>query len=191
MKNKSILAFLGFALAFALPAMAQKSASGFYAGVGLGQSTSTDFCNQAGTGSDCKDQDTTWRVIGGYQISRNFAVEAGYQNLGDNADPTTFMTAKAQVMELVGIAAYPITRDFSVFGKAGAYRGRMRGANLGTASFNVSNTDLTMGLGVQWHLIDALSLRGEYQRYPRMGGGNAGPSTDYDVWSVSAIFRFQ
>ena len=189
MKNKSILAFLGFALAFALPAMAQKSASGFYAGVGLGQSTSSDFCNQLGP--TCKDKDQTWRVLGGYQISRNFAVEAGYQNLGDNADPTTFMTAKAQVMELVGIAAYPITRDFSVFGKAGAYRGRMRGANLGTASFNVSNTDLTMGLGVQWHLIDALSLRGEYQRYPRMGGGSAGPSTDYDVWSVSAIFRFQ
>jgi len=188
MKNKAILAFLGFAAMAALPAFAQKSPSAFYIGAGLGGAISSDFCLLAGP--DCKDTDTSVRGFAGYQFNRYLAVEAGYHDFGDNRDNTTTASAKGQAGELVGILSYPFLKEFAVFGKAGVYRGRLRGATPAGASFNESNTDLTLGAGLQWYLFENFSLRGEYQRYPKMGGGNSGVATDYDTWSISAIFRF-
>lgn len=190
MKNKLVVTLLGMvaALAFGTAAWAQKNVSGPYVGAMVGHATSSDFCNQAG--SPCDDKDVSWRLLGGYQINRWLGVEVGFNQFGSNTNSTVPADAKGQALEFVGVAAYALNSDWSVYGKAGGYRGRLRGSNAGV-SFNASSTDVTYGVGLQWRLMDQLSLRGEYQRYPRMGGGVAGPSTDYDVFSVGALFRFQ
>jgi OOP family OmpA-OmpF porin len=186
-----VAAILGMVagLAFGTAALAQKIASGPYVGATVGQATSSDFC--LGQGSPCKDTDVSARVLGGYQVNRWLGVEAGFHQLGSNSNPATTAAAKGQAFEIVGVAAYALNPSFSIYGKAGGYRGRLRGSDGTGASFNVSSTDVTYGLGLQWNIVDQFSLRGELQRYPRMGGGAAGPSTDYDVWSIGAIFRFQ
>ena len=191
MNNKVILGIVGFvaALAVAMPAMAQRFSSGPYVGATVGHATSSDFC--LGAGSPCDDKDVAWRVLGGYQIYRWLGAEVGFHQFGSNSNPAGPNDAKGQALEVVGVASYALNPMWSVYGKAGAYRGRLRGSdNLGN-SFNVSSTDVTYGLGLQWNLLDQLSLRAELQYYPQMGGGNAGPSTDFEVWSVGAIFRFQ
>ena len=193
MNNKGVLTFLGFlaALALALPAMAQKSTGGFYVGVGFGQSTSDSFCENAGP--PCKDQDQTWKVLGGYEFNRYFSVEGGFVNLGAPHDVSIPRDDKAQAMELVGIASYPFLTDFAVYGKLGAFHGRVRGANAGV-SFNESNTDITYGLGLQWNLHEMFALRAEVQRYPRMGGAVGSPAggpQDISVWSVGGLFKFR
>ncbi|HEX9396678.1 MAG TPA: outer membrane beta-barrel protein [Burkholderiales bacterium] len=190
MKNKAVLAFLGFlaALTLALPAMAQKSTGAFYVGAAFGQSTSDSFCENVGP--PCKDQDQTWKVMGGYELNRYFAVEAAFSNLGAPHDNSIPRDDKAQAMEFVGILSYPFLTDFAVYGKLGGFHGRIRGSNAG-ASFNESNTDITYGLGLQWNIIDQFALRAEVQRYPRMGGGGAGAPQDIAVWSVGGIIRFR
>jgi opacity protein-like surface antigen len=190
MKNK-VVAVLGMVagLAFGTAALAQKIVSGPYVGASVGQATSSDFC--LGAGSPCKDTDVSWRLLGGYQVNRWLGVEGGVHQFGSASNPAGPNDAKGQAIEIVGVAAYALNPSFSIYGKAGGFRGRVRGSDATGASFNVSSTDVTYGLGLQWNLLDQLSLRGELQRYPRMGGGAAGPSTDYDVWSVGAIFRFQ
>src|SRR5258706_2196950 len=116
MKNKAVLAFLGFvaALALALPAMAQKSTGAFYVGAAFGQSTSDSFCENVGP--PCKDQDQTWKVMGGYEFNRYLAVEAAFSNLGapHNADPAVNRDDKKQAMEFVGILSYPLLSDFAI-----------------------------------------------------------------------------
>ena len=194
MKNKAVLAFLSFvaALALALPALAQKSTGAFYVGAAFGQSTSDSFCDNLGP--PCKDQDQTWKVLGGYEFNRYLAVEGGFSNLGAPHDTAIGpRDDKKQAIELVGILSYPVVWDLAVYGKLGAYHGRVRGSNAGV-SFNESNTDVTYGFGVQWNFIDQLALRAELQRYPRMGGAVGSPAggpQDVAVWSVGAIFRFR
>ena len=123
MKNKAILAFLGFAAIFALPAMAQKVTSGFYLGAGVGQATSTSFCEGAGT--PCLDTDTTWRAFGGYQINRYLAVEGAYQYLGAPNDVSVPKDYKAKAGEFVGVLLFPVFSEFDLFGKGGVYKGRV------------------------------------------------------------------
>jgi OOP family OmpA-OmpF porin len=192
MKNNAVLAFLGFvaALALALPAMAQKSTGAFYVGAGFGQSTSDSYCDNAGP--PCKDQDQTWKVMGGYEFNRYLSLEAAFSSLGIRKDASIPRDDKAQVMEFVGILSYPFLSDFAIYGKLGAFHGRVRGFDgVAGASFNESNTDVTYGLGLQWNLMDQLALRAEVQRYPRMGGGGAGAPQDFSVWSVGALIRFR
>jgi opacity protein-like surface antigen len=191
MNNKVILGIAGFvaALAVAMPAMAQRFSSGPYVGAAVGHATSSDFC--FGAGSPCDDKDVAWRLFGGYQIYRWLGVEVGFNQFGSNSNPAGPNDAKGQAMDVVGVASYAFTPTWSVYGKAGAYRGRLRGSDALGNSFNVSNTDVTYGLGLQWNLLEQLSLRAELQRYPKMGGGASGPSTDFDMWSVGALFRFQ
>lgn len=190
MNNKSVLAFLGFlaALAFALPAMAQKSDSAFYAGAAFGKSHASRFCDSAGP--TCQDQQQTWKVMGGYQFNRYLALEGAFQSLGSPSDTTTGNDFKAQDIEVVGIASYPLAWDFAAYGKFGFYHARMRGSNAG-ASYNEKNYDVTYGIGVQWNYLDPVGIRAEVQRYPRMGGGSAGFQTDYYVWSIGAIYLFK
>lgn len=192
MKSKAVLAVFSFAaaLALSLPAKAQTSTGAFYAGGTLGSSTNSEFCNQLGP--TCIDQRGTWRILGGYQFNRYFAVEAGFHNLGVSRDddPAAPRSARATAAEFVGILSIPVGRDFAVYGKAGAYRGKLNGSVTGV-TFKESNTDVTYGLGLQWNYFEPVSLRAELQRYPRMGGRTAGPETNIYVWSLGAIFKFK
>ena len=180
MKRISIAFLSAAAMAFALPAMAQMSMSSVYVGGGLGSSKFKDACNGI---ANCDDSDTTWGLFAGYQINRNFAAELGYHDLGSATAPGGSYDAKA--WELVGLAAWPFTEQFSVYGKLGAFRGEAKA--LGQKE---TNTDVTYGVGLQYDLNKNLGLRGEYQKYPSMGGGSL-VKTDVDVFRVAALWRFQ
>src|SRR5262245_33053668 len=125
MKNRGFLAFLAFlaAGALALPAWAQKSTGAWYAGAHFGQSTSDNFCENLGP--PCKDQDQTWKVVGGYEFNRFLAVEAGFANLGAHHDTAIPKDQKVQAAEFVGILSIPVVWDLAAYGKLGAFKGRV------------------------------------------------------------------
>lgn len=176
---KSLLAVA--ALSFAGGALAQQpSLSSAYVGGTLGQSEYKDGCNGV---SDCDKKDTAWRILGGYQFNRYFAAELGYHDLGE-ASASTGAT-EGTAWELVGIGSYPVIDKLSVYGKLGLYRGELEAPGA-----KETNSDLTYGLGVQYDVIKNVGLRGEWQRYNKMGGGNL-VETDVDVLSIGAIYRFQ
>jgi OOP family OmpA-OmpF porin len=179
---KALLAIAGFsaALAFAGAAAAQPSLSSVYVGGTLGQADLKDAC--AGL-SDCDEKDTAWRILGGYQFNRYFAAELGYHDLGEASAPGGALEANA--WELVGIAAYPLVNQLSVYGKLGVYRGELEGA-----AGKETNSDLTYGVGLQYDFLKNVGVRGEWQRYNKMGGGNV-VETDVDVLSVGVVYRFR
>ena len=193
MKSKAVLAVFGFAAAFALslPALAQKSSGGYYAGVTLGKSNSLNFCDQLGP--TCLDQRETWKLLGGQRFNRYFAVEAGYHFLGEAKDenPAAPKNARSKAAELVAVLSYPMGRDLSAYGVAGGYRGNIKGSDSTGVTFNQSNTGATYGMGLQWDYFAPVSLRGGWQLYRRMGGGTAGPETSIMAWGVSAIYNFE
>lgn len=180
--KKSIQSLLAVAaLVFAGGAFAQQPGlSSVYLGATLGQAEYKDGCNGL---SDCDEKDTAWRLLGGYRFNQYFAAELGYHDLGEVS--ASGATVEGNAWELVGIAAYPVIDKLSVYGKLGGYRGELK-----ATGGKETNTDLTYGLGLQYDVIRNVGIRGEWQRYNKMGGGNV-QETDVDVLSLGAVYRFQ
>jgi OmpA-OmpF porin, OOP family len=195
---KSVVAGVGLSAALvALPAAAQMNMSAFYAGVGVGQSKAKDWCGGGGADT-CDDKDTAWKVFGGYQFTPNFAAEIGYSKLGKFHASLAGLTddAKVTAWELSALGAWPILPRFSVFGRLGLYRATVKETTNFAGDFEHDNNDWTFGLGLQYDVTRNLGLRGEWQRYRKIGGGDVafgpdvGQKSDLDVLGISALWRF-
>lgn len=174
MKTRTILSAVGLALA-AVPALAQtqlelqaaERAPYFGGSIGMND-----------------DEEATWRLFGGYQVHRNFAVELGYADLGDMNIGGRGVNSEA--WDLVAVGILPVFEGLSVLGKLGAYRGEARGSGL-----SERRTDLTWGVGAQYDMTRNLGVRLEWQRYTDFGRGAFGAGGDQDVLSLGAIYRFR
>jgi OOP family OmpA-OmpF porin len=194
-KSAMVASLLAVSLALtAGSASAQsRSDSGWYLGATIGQSTvDIEGC---GGGVDCDDKDTAWRILGGYQINRNFAVELGFHEFGDASasGPGGRIDFESNAFELVGVGRFPLSGNFALYGKAGFYRGETKasGSTILTGPIDIkeTNTDFTFGFGLQYSFTPQLSIRGEWQRYADVGGGDIDES-DVDVMSVGLVVRF-
>ena len=188
------------------------NAPGWYVGGNVGR-TYTDFDNArinsslAGQGfrvtSNFEDKhDTGYKLFGGYQLNRNFAIESGYFDLGKlNYGFTTFpagsFNGETRVrglnLDLVGIV--PLSDRFSVFGRVGAAYAQTRSSfsrtgNISLGNFDSRNNDtnVKVGLGLEYAFTPALSVRGELERYrisdPMRNKGYI------DMASVGLVYRF-
>jgi len=187
--KSAIAVFAVTASAFALPAAAQMNTSAFYVGASIGQSKFKDTCSGLPAGVSCDEKDTAWRILGGYQFSRNFAAELGYHNLGEvKASGAGFTeTDKATVWELVGVGLFPVMNQLSLYGKLGLHHGELKAdSNLGSAK--ETGNGWTGGLGLQYDVMPALGLRAEWQRYAKIGGVSDAKA---DVLSIGAVWRFR
>lgn len=192
--KKGLLAGLigaGFALAGPAALAQAPAAPGWYAGGSLGQSEAKDTdCSPPLT--SCDDKDTAWKIFGGYQINRNFAVELGYTNLGEfsASGPGVNASIESKAWEVMGVGSFPVADRFSLYGKLGFYRAESEAtSNIPGVSADESNTGLAFGIGAQYDFTRSVAVRAEWQRYSDVGGGNIG-ETDLDVLSIGALVRF-
>ena len=197
--------------AFASPlAIAQDS--GWYAGGNVGRSLATIDDERITSGLQAgglatssiadRDRNHGFKLYGGYQINRNFAVEGGYFDLGKFGYMATTVPAgtlngdiklKGLNLDLVGIV--PLTEKFSVFGRAGLNYAKAKDTFTSTGAVQVNNpnpsksgTNFKLGLGVQYALTDALSVRAEAERYRVNDAiGNKG---HIDLYSVGLVYSF-
>ena len=180
MKTVKALLAIG-TLAFAGTVSAQTPGlSSVYIGGTLGQSEYKDGCTGV---ASCDEKDTAWRLLAGYQFNRYFAAELGYHDLGSVSAPGASVDGTA--WELVGLGAYPVFEKVSLYGKLGVYRGELE-----APAAKETNSDLTYGIGLQYDVLKSLGVRGEWQRYSKLGGGAIG-ETDVDVLSAGVVYRFQ
>ncbi|HSO46106.1 MAG TPA: outer membrane beta-barrel protein [Rhodoferax sp.] len=205
------LSLLTLALMAAPLAMAQDNA-GWYAGANYGVTEATiddDRITSGLLGSGLTvtsiaddDRDRGYKLFGGYQYNKYLGVEAGYFDLGRfgfvaNTDPAGTLSGDIKVkginLDLVG--TLPITERFSAFGRVGVTYADTDGAFFGTGAVNVldanptaRDTNLKVGLGVQYAFTEALSVRAEIERYRINDAvGNKG---DIDLASVGLVYRF-
>jgi len=182
-----LLSLAGITTLVAQPLLAQEHRY-YYGGLAAGQSNSqidakrsVDSLIGAGLAapiSSSNMQDTGYKIFGGYQFNRNFGVELGYFNLGkfsySTATATGPLNGKYDIeglnLDLVG--TFPLSERWSVLGRVGAQYANTRstysGTGLGaTANTNPSKEDsnLKVGLGLQYELTRSLFLRGEAERY--------------------------
>jgi OOP family OmpA-OmpF porin len=190
-------ALAGLALAFSAPAAFAQAQNSWYAGASIGQFDTALDC--AGTTS-CDTKDTSWRIFGGYQVNRNFAIELGY-NAGGEATasvpaigpiPPSRVTIEATAWDLSAIGILPFSDRFSAFGRIGLYRADTD-VNIDFSglpfSESDSNTDLTFGIGVRYDFTQNVGARLEWQRYSDVSAG-VFDEGDVDVLSLGVVVRF-
>jgi OOP family OmpA-OmpF porin len=213
MKTKVIRAtqsasFLLFA-AFVNPLMAQTTTdynTGWYTGGNIGISTANIDKNkitQNLTNHSYNDdeQDLGYKLFGGYQFNKNFALEGGYFNLGkfnySLATPSGTLNGDMKVkgLNLDAVAILPITEDFSAFARIGANYAQSKDSFNSTGTMSMPDTspqenDLNykFGAGLQYSLTDALALRLEAERY-RINDA-VGNDGDIDLFSIGLIYKF-
>lgn len=157
MTKKWIVAMLaGAAMAVSAGAWAQQT-TGFYAGLDVGN---------ADIGSD---DDTGWKIFGGYQFHRNVAAELGISRLYDKGG------AKVEALELVAVGIAPLADKISLYGKLGF-------ANVDFTPGD-DKTELTVGFGVQYDFTRNLGVRAQWQRY------DTDPDA-IDFVSVGVLWKF-
>lgn len=190
-----VLGFAGAATA-AQPWMGGRMDTGLYLGAGVGASESK--IDTAGFTGSVDESDTGWKIFGGYQFSRHFAVEAGYYDLGKLSFGGTVggtaisgnFDSTAIGLSLVGIL--PVGNNFSLLGRLGVSYGEQEGsvtvgATTGTASDET--TELTYGLGLRYDFGRNVMVRAQWERF-RVGGSNVGGKNDVDLYSVDLGYRF-
>lgn len=197
-QNKIKAAVLGISLAAASLAQAQAPVQaptisrGFYIGGALGQSEAKEYdCTGQ---SECENRGSVGRVFLGMQFARHWSFELAYTDLGTvrSATPGTFSeSVKVRVGEAALLPSYPFTERMMIYGRAGAYYAQTTDdftrAGVSTR-VQESNGGLTWGFGLQYFLTNSIALRGDMQRYMKVGGGNIGDS-DYNAVTIGALWK--
>jgi len=150
------------------------------------------------------DRDIGYKIFGGYQLNRNFALEGGYFNLGKfgftatTAAPnagTLTGSIKLQGVNLDAVGILPVTEKLSALGRVGVNYAEAKDSFSGTGAVIVTNpnpkerdTNYKFGVGLQYDFTRSLGLRAEAERYRINDAvGNKG---DVDLFSVGLVFRF-
>ena len=208
-----LLALASLGSLIAGPALAQAQESGyFYGGLGFGQTRAKidEARISAGllgsglaTSSFTRDEkDTGYKVFGGYQLSRNFALELGVFDLGKYSFSATTVPAgmlngqlKVQGINLDLVGTLPLTERLSLLGRIGGTSARTRDQFTGSGAVAVLNpnprqraSNYKFGAGLQYEISPAFLVRGEAERYRINDAvGNKG---DVNMLSVSLVFPF-
>ena len=125
--------------------------------------------------------DSGGKVYGGYGFHPNFAVEAGYADLGKFSSDAGSVSGKGLYVDAVG--RVPLTENVSALGRIGVFDGKAKN-NLGASD---SSTNHKVGLGLQYDLSEQTAIRGEWERYRF---DTFGSKADTDMYSLGVNYAF-
>jgi len=217
-KNIFALSLLGCAMLASHMAQAQEAwtnaawaNSAWYIGAGAGRSAATIDQDRivrsltAGGATSVmfssNERDTAYKLFIGKQLNKNFAIEAGYFDLGNFGFNATTIPAGSlngdvgfRGANLDLLAQLPLSQRFSVYGRLGMHYTEADASFSGNRLFAVTNRNPSesklnakVGLGMEYKFTEALALRGEVERYRVNDAvGNRG---DVDFLSLNLVYK--
>jgi OmpA-OmpF porin, OOP family len=186
--------------------------TGWYGGINIGQSvakiddskiTSNLLGGGFATTSITDDRhDTGYKLFGGYQFNRNFALEGGFFDLGKFGFTANTLPAgtlrgniRLQGVNLDAVGILPFGDKFSAFARVGVAYTEAKDSFAGTGLVTVNNpnpnkrdTNYKFGMGVQYDFNQSVGMRVEGERY-RINDA-VGTKGDIDLFSVGLVYRF-
>lgn len=213
--NKNVLAALIVAATFSSSAAV---AGNVYVGLGFGQTDAGDIADELAanpsfsayptiTKTSVEDDDTAFKIMAGFALNQNFAVELSYADLGATVSGLTStngvdtrvrqdkLDVSAISVDMIG--TLPITSAFSAFAKAGLtrtsadYSSNYTDTNGPLATSSSSSNDkvgLHYGAGLGVQVIPALNVFAEYEVYQVKADG--GFKEDLTAINVGARYAF-
>jgi len=185
--KKRLIPALILASTFSLTATAADD-SGWFIGAAVGQS---DIDASGAT----FDEDTSYKLLAGYDFTRNWAIGIEYIDLGDFDVEKLFgaplpagvkSSLEADGFNFFGMFTYPVNDSFDVFAKAGVFSWDVEASASGpggSASAGDDGTDYSLGLGAALNFTDSAAITVEFQRFDIDGD-------DVDTITAGITFRF-
>lgn len=181
--------------------------NGFYLLGGVGQTTSSNdkstvdgalIAAGAVGFSSSYSKPTVYKLQGGYQINKNWAVEGGYigstnetySASGGNLVGPVSASGKISGWNLTGVGILPVANQFSLLGKLGiaGIRNSITATGAGGAiTASGTKTDITYGIGAQYDFTNAAFVRFDLDSYKT---GNSAASNRSTVWMVDVGYKF-
>jgi OmpA-OmpF porin, OOP family len=189
----TLAALTSVALTPAAFAQEQQEVSGFYLGAGAGQFNANidDVDDIDETVDGWSEDDTAYKVFGGYRLNRFLAFELDYINLGKPSGRTVpgfNVDAAVDGFAPYVVGTLPIGRFFEVYGRAGYY---FYDATTGVTDtldnrveFDEESEDFVYGAGIGANLGEKFNVRFEYEKYDLKG------LDDTDALWLTAGWRF-
>jgi OOP family OmpA-OmpF porin len=186
----SVLSLAAMPTAFA---QQQEEVSGFYVGAGVGQFNAQidDVDDVDNTVDDWSEDDTAYKVFGGYRLNRFLAFELDYVNLGEpsgNVVPGFNVDSSVDGFAPFVVGTLPLGPYFEVYGRAGYYfYDATRGVTDtldNRVEFDEESQDFVYGAGVGANIGEKLNVRFEYEKYDILG------LDDADALWLTAGWRF-
>lgn len=156
-----------------------------------------------GLSSSLDKTDTAYKLQVGYQLSRNFALEGGYVDLGKTSYSASFTggTANADVKahgwNIAAVGIIPLSDVVSVFGKVGAIDATVKfnvsaSGPGGTAGASGDSTDWSgvWGIGASYAINKQLAVRVEYEQFNDLGNEEKTGKGDVNLASAGIVFKF-
>lgn len=148
------------------------------------------------------DRDNGYKLFAGYQLNDNFALEAGYFDLGQFGSRAiknqvgalkTRTKTKGLNIDLVG--SVPITEKIAAFARAGVHYSEAKNRFQGSDNIVVTDrhrrdhdTDIKWGGGLQYDFTQKFSMRVEAERYAI--NDVIGNNGKISMYSLGALYRF-
>jgi outer membrane protein with beta-barrel domain len=195
------LVALGLLALAAAAASAQEARRPWYIGGGLGSAHSRGLCDNQGSLS-CDQRAGAWTLFAGYRANDYLGLEGGrvrpgtFKIAGSQGGTPVNASLDMKLWDLVVVGRYPVHREVSLYGKAGAYSATSSfSGNVGASGFSGEQrrSNLTFGLGAEL-TAGRIGVRAEWQRFRRVQGGTAGGLTlqpsDIDALTLQALVNF-
>ena len=183
--NTVLTAAMLSTVALALPSVSMAQAqSPWYVGGSVGQMEAKGSCP---AGLTCDFKDNSWKVFGGYQLNRNFAIEGTYLDGGKISVSSGGVTAKGEISSwgLAALGILPLGGDqFSLFGKVGLMdtKQKFSASGPGITSTGVdTGSEVNWGVGGTFNFNRNLGLRAEWERLDK---------SEVDIVTIGIQYKF-
>ena len=120
---------------------------------------------------DYDSDDTAYKVFGGWRMTKYFAAEVAYVNLGSPDDeilPGLNLTTETDGFAPYLVGTFPIGDWFEVFAKAGYYWYETElqvDTTIGSASESDSDSTFTWTAGMGINFFEHINVRLEYEQF--------------------------
>ena len=191
-KVQQALNVLGLTLSFCFSGSVMAADHGFYVGGSAGTTKWNIGPNDILTTGSINNNDTGYKIFGGYDFTKNWGVELGYADLGKYEFRGTYSGVSVQgdvkitAYTLAGVGTFPITDDLAAYAKLGIYSWDAK-ASASSGSINNSATgtgsNALYGLGMKFNFTERFSVRGEWERFHDS-------SNPIDLISIGVAYHF-
>jgi len=186
MVKRHILVLLG-AFAISVPAFAADT-GGYLVGM-VGQTKAKNV--ETFPGESLDDTDTGIKLGGGYAFHRNVGVEVAYVDLGKATITGGGQKAefKSSGLVVAALGMLPLNNQFTLLGRLGIIDATVKATAPGLSEKS-TKVKTTFGIGVSYSFTPKFAVRGDFDRYSKLGDKNTIGESDVDMISVGVVYKF-
>ena len=176
-------------------------AGNFYGAVDIGGVEAPDACNGL-PGFTCTNSEVAYRIATGYQFDPTWGIEISYGDLGKSklsgvaSGVVTNEETRISAAQAVVTGAYWVSQSLSLIGKFGIGTTVVKQSGtsaeagfVASSTANATSTRLTYGIGAQYAVTQALSVRAQYESLGNVGNDATG-TAKIALISMGVVTKF-